>query len=101
VKEKNMKKISIAAAALLMPLVLQSALAASRHEERTAYCHKRTAGMNHDERDDFLRHCLRKKSGLSDAQKRKQDRKQYCNGQVAGVKGSERHAALNSCLKNH
>jgi psiF repeat len=97
-REKIMKHL-LAVTLLVVPVMFNSAFAATTQQEKMAACNKNASGKKGDERKAFMKECLSSKPQASDAQKTQQDKMKTCNAEAKGKKGDERKTFMAQCLK--
>ncbi|HEV7618536.1 MAG TPA: PsiF family protein [Burkholderiaceae bacterium] len=89
----------LAVTLLVVPVMFNSAFAATAQQEKMAACNKNASGKKGDERKAFMKECLSSKPQAGDAQKTQQDKMKTCNAEAKGKKGDERKTFMAQCLK--
>ncbi|RJF97148.1 PsiF family protein [Noviherbaspirillum saxi] len=92
-------KVFAGAIALVLPMLLQPALAATDQQNKMTVCNKEAEGKKGDERKAFMKECLSSKPKVSEAQKAQQDKMKSCNAEAKGKAGDERKKFMSECLK--
>ena len=87
------------ALALVIPMLLQPAFAATEQQNKMATCNKDAGDKKGDERKAFMKDCLSNKPKVSEAQKAQQDKMKTCNADAKGKTGDERKKFMSACLK--
>lgn len=87
------------ALALVLPMLLQPAFAATEQQNKMATCNKDAGDKKGDERKAFMKECLSNKPKVSEAQKAQQDKMKSCNAEAKGKTGDERKKFMSDCLK--
>lgn len=87
------------ALALVLPILLQPAFAATEQQNKMATCNKDAGDKKGDERKAFMKECLSSKPKVSEAQKAQQDKMKSCNAEAKGKTGDERKKFMSACLK--
>ncbi|KRB94100.1 PsiF family protein [Noviherbaspirillum sp. Root189] len=87
------------ALALVLPMLLQPAFAATEQQNKMATCNKDAGDKKGDERKAFMKDCLSSKPKVSEAQKAQQDKMKSCNAEAKGKTGDERKKFMSACLK--
>lgn len=92
-------KALASALALVLPMLLQPAFAATEQQNKMATCNKDAGDKKGDERKAFMKDCLSSKPKVSEAQKAQQDKMKSCNADAKGKTGDERKKFMSTCLK--
>ncbi|MFC7515504.1 PsiF family protein [Herbaspirillum sp. GCM10030257] len=87
------------ALALVLPMLLQPAFAATEQQNKMATCNKDAGDKKGEERKAFMKDCLSSKPKVSEAQKAQQDKMKSCNAEAKGKTGDERKKFMSACLK--
>jgi hypothetical protein len=87
------------ALALVLPILLQPAFAATEQQNKMATCNKDAGDKKGDERKAFMKECLSSKPKVSEAQKAQHDKMKSCNAEAKGKTGDERKKFMSACLK--
>jgi hypothetical protein len=97
--EKTMKK-TLAALAMLLPLLCAPAFAANSQQTKMATCNKDATGKKGDERKAFMKQCLSAKADAPAAAPTQQDKMKTCAASGKGKKGDDYKSFMKQCLSN-
>jgi hypothetical protein len=99
--EKPMKK-TLAALAMLLPLLCTSAFVAAANSQQTkmATCNKDATGKKGDERKAFMKQCLSAKADVAAPAPTQQDKMKTCAASGKGKKGDDYKSFMKQCLSN-
>jgi hypothetical protein len=92
-----MKK-TLAALAMLMPLLCAPAFAANSQQTKMASCNKDATGKKGDERKLFMKQCLSAKADTPAPTQ--QDKMKMCAANGKGKKGDDYKLFMKQCLSN-
>jgi hypothetical protein len=98
--ENTMKK-TLAALAMLLPLLCTGAYAANAQQTKMATCNKDATGKKGDERKAFMKQCLSAKADApAAAAPTQQDKMKTCAASGKGKKGDDYKSFMKECLSN-